>query len=50
MVMKRAGEVWQKDLFASALSETDVVIQPRQSNTWDHFHLTMYTNLWEVCR
>ena len=24
----------QKDLFASALSETDVVIQPRQSNTW----------------
>ena len=27
------GEV-QKDLFASALSETDVVIQPRQSNTW----------------
>lgn len=32
--MKRAGEVWQKDLFASALSETDVVIQPRQSNTW----------------
>lgn len=27
------GDV-QKDLFASALSETDVVIQPRQSNTW----------------
>ena len=27
------GEM-QKDLFASALSETDVVIQPRQSNTW----------------
>ncbi|WP_300698688.1 cobaltochelatase subunit CobN [Bacteroides sp.] len=25
---------YQKDLFASALSETDVVIQPRQSNTW----------------
>ena len=25
---------FQKDLFASALSETDVVIQPRQSNTW----------------
>lgn len=23
-----------KDLFASALSETDVIIQPRQSNTW----------------
>lgn len=27
------GDV-QKDLFAAALSETDVVIQPRQSNTW----------------
>ena len=25
---------FQKDLFASALTETDVVIQPRQSNTW----------------
>lgn len=25
---------YQKDLFASALSETDVIIQPRQSNTW----------------
>ena len=25
---------YQKDLFASALAETDVVIQPRQSNTW----------------
>ncbi|NDV82000.1 cobaltochelatase subunit CobN [Bacteroides sp. 51] len=24
----------EKDLFASALSETDVIIQPRQSNTW----------------
>lgn len=24
----------QKDLFASALTETDVIIQPRQSNTW----------------
>lgn len=24
----------EKDLFASALAETDVVIQPRQSNTW----------------
>lgn len=27
------GDV-QEGLFASALSETDVVIQPRQSNTW----------------
>jgi cobaltochelatase CobN len=26
--------VCQKDLFASALQETDVVVQPRQSNTW----------------
>ena len=25
---------FQKELFASALTETDVVIQPRQSNTW----------------
>nr|WP_302828721.1 cobaltochelatase subunit CobN [uncultured Bacteroides sp.] len=25
---------YQKDLFASALAETDVIIQPRQSNTW----------------
>jgi len=25
---------FRKELFASALSETDVVIQPRQSNTW----------------
>lgn len=24
----------EKDLFASALAETDVVVQPRQSNTW----------------
>ena len=29
------GDV-QEGLFASALSETDVVIQPRQSNTWPH--------------
>ena len=26
--------VCQKDLFKAALKKTDVVVQPRQSNTW----------------
>ncbi len=38
------GDV-QEGLFASALSETDVVIQPRQSNTWAPSPWIMYTNL-----
>ncbi len=36
-----------KDLFRAAIANTDVIVQPRQSNTWGRFPLIMYMNLRE---
>ena len=32
--MRRTGETVRKAAFEAALTRTDVVVQPRQSNTW----------------
>ena len=41
-------ETFRKAAFEAALTRTDVVVQPRQSNTWGALSLDHDMNSWEV--